>query len=352
MAPSHHRAEAASCIGTPSAAHGDRAIVQTSSGLAGTRGQDPIRAGRRAGDRVASDLSRGAHTYEQVLADAGGMGLAPRPRGDGRTSLRAALYTSPPYVMHVPPLPVPRLAVNLTPARVSGGLETDRARDYDARRHSLFLIPADMPTAWSKASPSRHMCLYFNAALLDDADGALDGGASLASRLSGRTALFNVVVPGLGPVIEQLAAELQDDALMTAEAVDSLSRLLLIRLSRHLAGRTEAPGHRLTAATLARLRDYVIAHRGGRILVADLAREADLPANHFARVFAEQTGQSPHRFVHALRLDRAVQLLAHSSLTLADIANECGFAHQQHLSNAIRRHLGTTPARFRAGLRK
>jgi AraC family transcriptional regulator len=347
MTASHHRTDTASCTSTPAAAHADRAILQTVNGLTRARCEGAMSAGRRAGDRVASNLSRGARTYAHVLSHAGGTGLAPQPRSDGQSSLRAALYTSPPYALQVPPLPVPRLAVNLTPARVSGGLDTDGARDYDTRRHSLFLIPADAPAAWTKTSPSRHVGLYFDAALLEDRD-----GASAASRVSERTALFNVVVPGLGPVIDQLAAELQDDTLMTAEAVDSLSRLLLIGLERHLASRTEAPGQRLTAAMLGRLRDYVTAHRGGRILVADLAREADLPPNHFARVFTEQTGQSPHRFVLALRLDRAVHLLAHSSLTLADIAHDCGFSHQQHLSNAIRRYLGTTPARYRTEQRK
>jgi AraC family transcriptional regulator len=48
-----------------------------------------------------------------------------------------------------------------------------------------------------------------------------------------------------------------------------------------------------------------------------------------------------------LRLAHAADLLRHSKLGLADVAHACGFANQQHLTNAMHRHLGVTPRRFR-----
>jgi AraC family transcriptional regulator len=134
--------------------------------------------------------------------------------------------------------------------------------------------------------------------------------------------------------------------MLTAEAVDSLSRLLLVRLARQLrdSGTASVP---LTPKVLASLRDYIDAHLSERILVADLAREAGLSPNRFAQAFSEHTRQSPHQFVLGLRLDRAAQLLRGSNLNLVEVALECGFANQQHLCNAMRHHLGTTPSRYR-----
>jgi AraC family transcriptional regulator len=114
--------------------------------------------------------------------------------------------------------------------------------------------------------------------------------------------------------------------------------------------------HRVRAATatcpiaknvLARLREYVMEHLAERILVADLAMHAGFTPNRFAVSFREQTGQSPHQFVLALRLEHAAELLRHSSLRVADVAYACGFSNQQHLTNTMRRHLGTTPSRYR-----
>ena len=98
---------------------------------------------------------------------------------------------------------------------------------------------------------------------------------------------------------------------------------------------------------LARLRDYVMEHLTERILVADLAQQAGLMPNRFAVAYREQTGQSPHQFVLLLRLEHAAGLLRHSTLGLADLAQACGFANQQHLTNAMRRCRGTTPGRYR-----
>jgi AraC family transcriptional regulator len=98
---------------------------------------------------------------------------------------------------------------------------------------------------------------------------------------------------------------------------------------------------------LASLREYIVAHLSERILVADLARQAGLSPNRFAQAFSECAGQPPHQFVIALRLDRAAQLLRASTLDLVEVADDCGFATQQHLCNAMRRHLGTTPSRYR-----
>ena len=133
---------------------------------------------------------------------------------------------------------------------------------------------------------------------------------------------------------------------MKAEAADSLARLILIGLARRL-GRAPSEARALTSKALARLKEYVVAHLGDRILVADLARQTGLSPNHFATSFTKQTGRSPHRFVLAIRIERAQALLSESQASLAQVAQVCGFASQQHLSNVFRRHLGTTPKRYR-----
>jgi AraC family transcriptional regulator len=104
----------------------------------------------------------------------------------------------------------------------------------------------------------------------------------------------------------------------------------------------------LAPTDLARLHDFVIAHLSERILVADLARQVGLSLNHFALSFAKQTRQTPHQFVLALRVEHAAALLARSGASLAEIAHDCGFASQQHLCNAVRKHLGRTPSSLRA----
>ncbi len=300
--------------------------------------------GTSASEQPSAQVRNAVDAYSQVLATAGGKELEALMRQGDRGAVCAAIYASPPYDLMVPPLPVSRLSVNLTHSRVNGGVDGERHRCYDAQRYSMFLVPAGMPVVWRKDSPSRHLNIYLHPEALGNAD---DDTASFAREQP----VFNAQVAGIRQLVDQLAAELGSAGPLQAEAADSLARLLLVRLARQLRG-TGTATNALSPQILARLRDYVVAHLSEHILVADLAREAGLSPNRFAQVFSEHTRQAPHQFVLAMRLDRATQLLRATDLSLVDVAHDCGFANQQHLSNVMRRHLGTTPSRYRRANRQ
>jgi AraC family transcriptional regulator len=78
-----------------------------------------------------------------------------------------------------------------------------------------------------------------------------------------------------------------------------------------------------------------------------LAKVAGLSLAHFARSFKATMGLTPHHFVIARRLDRAVELLSVSSESLADIATLCGFSDQSHFCRVFKRALGLSPGTWR-----
>jgi AraC-like DNA-binding protein len=294
---------------------------------------------RQPGER-GSGVQGGVDTYARALQSAGGDQIEALIRGEEGRDVGAALYRAPPFEVSVPALPVFRLSVNLTNARVGGCVDGERVRYFDARRYALFLTPAGAPMVFRKDVPSRHINIYFHADNFDD-----DSDIT-ASPLAVSQPLFNVAVPGIRGLADQLIEEMQRPVMLNADAADSLARLLLVHVARHLR-RAPTSSQTLPPAVLARLRDYVMAQLSERILVADLARQAGLSLDRFAAAYKEQTGQSPHQFVLALRLERAADLLSHSRLSVAHVAHTCGFASQQHLTNVMHRHLGITPRRFR-----
>lgn len=297
-----------------------------------TPGETPSQA------RPGNSVQLGVDAYRHAWAGVGGIEIEALTRGDDRSSLCAAIYASPPYELRVPSLPVARLSVNLTRATVCGGIDGERPRSFSASRYSLYLTPKAAPVTWRKDAPSRHLIVYFHP---DAFDGSDDDAPSFAEE-----PIFNACVPGMGQLADQLVDELDNPTVLNADAADSLGRLMLVRLARHRRHATKSS--ELTAKVLLRLRDYVVEHLSERILVADLAKQASLPPNRFAVSYTERIGQSPHQFVLALRLEHAAAMLRLATPSLADVAHACGFATQQHLCNAMRRHFGTTPSRYRA----
>jgi AraC-like DNA-binding protein len=284
-------------------------------------------------------VRQGVESYSSALSVVGGKELEALMRQGAPTAVCTAIYASPPYDLRVPPLPVSRLSVNLTRSHVSGGVEGERHQSYEALRYSLFFMPARMPSVWRKTSPSRHLSIYFHPDALDGAD---DRGGGFDNEQP----VFNAQVAGIQKLTDQLAAEFEVADILKVEAADSLARLILMQFARKLRRPGAAPNP-LTSTVMADLRDYILAHLPERIMVADLARETGLSPNRLTQAFGDHARQSPYQFVLGLRIDRATQLLRDSSLNLVDVANACGFTNQQHLCNAVRRHLGTTPNRYR-----
>jgi AraC-like DNA-binding protein len=82
-----------------------------------------------------------------------------------------------------------------------------------------------------------------------------------------------------------------------------------------------------------------------------LARESGYSPIHFSRMFRAATGHTPHNYVLHLRVERARQLLAEPSVSLAEIALECGFSSHSHMTRVFHQLVGMTPSAYRRTLR-
>jgi AraC family transcriptional regulator len=88
------------------------------------------------------------------------------------------------------------------------------------------------------------------------------------------------------------------------------------------------------------------------ISLGELATMAQMSRSHFALMFREFTGHTPHQYLLLVRLNHARKLIGQgnssSAVSLAEIAAASGFCDQAHLSRHFRRVFGTTPAAFRS----
>jgi AraC-like DNA-binding protein len=78
-----------------------------------------------------------------------------------------------------------------------------------------------------------------------------------------------------------------------------------------------------------------------------LAHGIDLTATQMRKLFRRETRRSPKQYLHRLRLEKAVDLLRHSTQTIKQIAGECGFTTDNYFHLAFRKAFGATPMAFR-----
>ena len=86
--------------------------------------------------------------------------------------------------------------------------------------------------------------------------------------------------------------------------------------------------------------------------VAQMAAELGLSTDHFTRVFRRTTGQTPRDYLVAARFERARHLLRDSTLTIARIADSCGFADPAFFGRHFRTHHGLSPGAWRERCRR
>jgi AraC-like DNA-binding protein len=107
----------------------------------------------------------------------------------------------------------------------------------------------------------------------------------------------------------------------------------------------------LASWQLSRINHIIDADLMGRIRIADLAASIRLSPSYFYQAFRRSTGVSPYAYVIRRRMERVQELLLCSSLSVSQIALECGLADQPHLSRQFRRIVGISPAAWRRAQR-
>lgn len=78
-----------------------------------------------------------------------------------------------------------------------------------------------------------------------------------------------------------------------------------------------------------------------------LAEYVKLSTNAFTRLFRNEVGVSPQRYVKQKRIDQACVLLHHSLLTIDEVAIQSGFANRYHFSREFKSQTCLSPGIYR-----
>jgi AraC family transcriptional regulator len=249
-----------------------------------------------------------------------------------------------------PPTPDFTLAIN---ERGSGRMRFDIGtgrKDQPFRPGDLVLKAPDVGTFFANSAPHQKSFVSLPAGMVSD----LAEQVGFGVRSGGR--------PDLGalhdgvfrcPATEKLLALIWAEPAPTAPEgrlfVDGALMSLVALLLRHATSRPApvAGPSALSPAKVARVTEWVAAHLAESFGLAEMAASACLSPYHFSRAFKAATGQTPRAFATECRIRHARDLLRDRGVTLAEIAQRCGFADQAHFTTAFRRHAGVTPGRYR-----
>lgn len=145
------------------------------------------------------------------------------------------------------------------------------------------------------------------------------------------------------PLARRLASELRSNDDFSTMVADGLALEIAGLFCRSLHDVTDEPA----SAPLGLARDYLHAHAGGACSLAEVAAATDCEPAVLSRDFRRSFGMSVGDYARRLRLERAAERIASTRAPLSEIALECGFCDQAHMSRSFRAAYGMTPRRWR-----
>lgn len=78
-----------------------------------------------------------------------------------------------------------------------------------------------------------------------------------------------------------------------------------------------------------------------------LAEETNLSTQFFRRLFKNEVGVSPKKYVIKKRIDKACALLHYSKVSIKEIAVLTGYSDRYHFSREFKKQKGVSPAKYR-----
>jgi transcriptional regulator GlxA family with amidase domain len=104
-------------------------------------------------------------------------------------------------------------------------------------------------------------------------------------------------------------------------------------------------------APLTELQAWMADHPDADLSVNALARRSGMSPRNFARVFRDEVGVPPARYVELLRVESARRELERGRGSVEEVAASCGFGSSETMRKAFLRSLGVSPSEYRGRFR-
>lgn len=240
------------------------------------------------------------------------------------------------------------VAVMLAPSPgMAAAFGGDKVRHFDAPLGMIVVSPAnvDSRSSWSSTKENAVIAIKPESLL------ELAGHEADLGQVELRAPPFGTIDQEALRMARLLKTELTQRDTPNELYVDSLVTLFGIHLLRNYSDASKlSAGARiggLSPQNARRMQEFLHASFAAPLSVAELAALCNLSPSHFIHGFTRTFGRPPHQYVLNLRLDFAETLLLKGDMKIEEVAHYSGFSSQSHLTSAMRRYRGKTPAQVR-----
>ncbi|MDR1108867.1 MAG: PocR ligand-binding domain-containing protein [Spirochaetaceae bacterium] len=101
------------------------------------------------------------------------------------------------------------------------------------------------------------------------------------------------------------------------------------------------------ASALRKAERYIWENYSRKICLQEVAGASGLSAPYFSTIFKEEMGENLSNYLNRLRVEKASTMLTETTLSLSEIARDCGFEDQSWFSKIFKAYTGISPGKYR-----
>ncbi|ELI6426311.1 AraC family transcriptional regulator [Vibrio harveyi] len=156
--------------------------------------------------------------------------------------------------------------------------------------------------------------------------------------------------PWLRSTFDQLSSEYLSQGPGSELIVNKLTEIILVELIRINFGREQKSPflEALNDKRISRALQLLHGHPDKSWTLELVASEIGMSRAAFASRFSALVGRPMFEYLTILRMGRAQELLHESFLSIGDVAEQVGYESERAFTLTFKKHIGTTPKRFRA----
>ena len=218
-------------------------------------------------------------------------------------------------------------------------------RDLQYDKGDVFIVPAGAShkAYWKQESEGIMLALEPDSVV----SAAIDSVKSDRLEIVPQFAMTDL---RLSQIAQWLLIELREKQMGSSLYIESLTTMLMVHLLRnYCAVEQNIPNYKggLAQYKLKKAIALINENLHRDLKLVEMANLVTMSPYHFARMFKQSTGYTPHQYLVRQRLAKAKELLRYSDMAIADIGYTVGYKNPSHFAKVFRRHLKVTPKAYR-----
>jgi len=222
-------------------------------------------------------------------------------------------------------------------------------KDYAITSPCVILVPSGTCHQWQNSKNLKGVVLAFDLEFLGLRSRSEGVSKLLRSSIPPVTALNDEVLEALTPHLKRIESEWENKLANRATAIHAALTLILIDLQRHIESQQSSHLVHSSKAQLLYADFLEILDQTWKTSPRpkDLADALRISPDHLSATLREVTGSNTSNLISERILLEAKRLLAHSRLSIAEVAYATGFEDPSYFARFFKRNAGATPKEFR-----